>query len=343
MPFTSVDIAHELNRASDDYFKAAGIKEKTLERKKTQEHVRRALVDLEEDGLCERRVNGKPLQKITKSDLQSAFKGTIEIYCWLLPHMPAEERIQKQWQEAKDAETDRRQVAFKFSPVKIFKSLGVPVDPDRLEESIVSAREQFERAVNSIREKFSYTFTDSKDDTSKNLTETSPNFPPITGGANQHTSTPPGRGASTPPGRGGSSLLTEKIVENIEEKKTSSTSLPSPPKVATDSDRRMRRPPQSEQKHYPLTLAELRQRDPATTEKFVHRLVDAILDYCTPRVSANDLAKIDIDQTIAAMCIESFATGPRNHGVGLLLSRVPAIAVTWCQGDDDAEENRHSA
>lgn len=77
---------------------------------------------------------------------------------------------------------------------------------------------------------------------------------------------------------------------------------------------------------WPLTTAEVQKIDPAVDGPFVLRLVQetiqAALSADVPTDEVNDPA-------IAAAVLESVRTGPKKHGAGLLLSRVPRIVITW--------------
>ncbi len=83
---------------------------------------------------------------------------------------------------------------------------------------------------------------------------------------------------------------------------------------------------------FPLTMAEIRKHDQAVDEVFVRGLVSKTIQHCLSNASFPDgkISKIT-DANMARMCKESYATGPPKHGTGLLLSRVPPIAVSWAQ------------
>lgn len=81
---------------------------------------------------------------------------------------------------------------------------------------------------------------------------------------------------------------------------------------------------------YPLTRAEIRRHDPAVDDLFVIRLMQTCIQQC---LSSREFpqGKLDLvtDKVVAKACAESYATGPRNHGSGLLLNRVPPILISW--------------
>ncbi len=65
------------------------------------------------------------------------------------------------------------------------------------------------------------------------------------------------------------------------------------------------------QSEYPLTIAEIRKRDPATDEMFVLRLVHTTIQHCMshPKFPEAELPKIT-DKVLSKACAQSFATGP---------------------------------
>ena len=91
-------------------------------------------------------------------------------------------------------------------------------------------------------------------------------------------------------------------------------------------------PPLQTQSEYPLTKAEIRKHEAAIDDTFVRGLVAKTIQHClsSKEFPPEKLEKIT-DKNIARMCKESYATGPPDHRAGLLLSRVPAIAVSWAQ------------
>lgn len=70
---------------------------------------------------------------------------------------------------------------------------------------------------------------------------------------------------------------------------------------------------------WPLTLRAAQAGDPATGAEFVVRLARETVAVAGPMTDAE----------LAKAVKHSYRTGPRDHGAGLLLSRVPAIAQTW--------------
>jgi uncharacterized protein YdaU (DUF1376 family) len=83
---------------------------------------------------------------------------------------------------------------------------------------------------------------------------------------------------------------------------------------------------------FPLTIAEIRKHDPAVDEVFVRGLVGKTVQYClsSPQFPDDKINRLT-DSMISKLVRESYNTGPPGHRTGLLLSRVPPIAVTWAQ------------
>jgi hypothetical protein len=120
--------------------------------------------------------------------------------------------------------------------------------------------------------------------------------------------------------RGGKSPKSESESESYAETKTEAEAAPMPP-LQTQSE-------------YPLTLAYLRERDPATDPMFVLRLVQEttqkLLSIGEPGWPAERIEKATADCWMKHACKKSMDTwaGKSAHGNGLLLSRVPNILVT---------------
>lgn len=126
-------------------------------------------------------------------------------------------------------------------------------------------------------------------------------------------------------------------VAKHREKRTSNVTVTPQSRADTETEQRQSRdgafappperlPPQSATE-YPLTREELRTRDPATDDFFVLRLVQTTYQAL---ISAGDMAPFD-DEDMANAVRESYKTyrGKREHGNGLLLSRVPQIILGW--------------
>ena len=116
-----------------------------------------------------------------------------------------------------------------------------------------------------------------------------------------------------------------------------------PPDTDTDTEQIQRQktpplPPLPTASEYPETAAAVREKDPACDDLFVRRLVATTVQAALsdPAVPDGEVDKIT-DAIMADAVRESFKTfnGRRQHGTGLLLSRVPQIVKNWCKEPDE--------
>jgi hypothetical protein len=77
---------------------------------------------------------------------------------------------------------------------------------------------------------------------------------------------------------------------------------------------------------FPLTKQAVREHDAGINRGFLDRLVSEVLQAAA---SNNIDASRVTDQAIARAIEESYRTGPKRHGTGLLLNRVPEIICAW--------------
>ena len=85
--------------------------------------------------------------------------------------------------------------------------------------------------------------------------------------------------------------------------------------------------PQVSPAEWPQTAAAVKAVDAAANGIFVNRLVQATIQAAISDGNVN--VNLVNDQAIAQAIAYSIQTGPKRHGAGLLLSRVPEIIVTW--------------
>lgn len=91
---------------------------------------------------------------------------------------------------------------------------------------------------------------------------------------------------------------------------------------------REQKPPAADLKGYPQSSAAIREHDPGINGEFCLKLVAA----CQDRAKRDGISgKIVNDKTIALAIRESYETGPKNHGSGLLINRVPEIIAHWAE------------
>ncbi len=85
--------------------------------------------------------------------------------------------------------------------------------------------------------------------------------------------------------------------------------------------------PQVSPAEWSQTAAAVKAVDAAANGIFVNRLVQATLQAAISDGNVN--VNLVNDQAIAQAIAYSIQTGPKRHGAGLLLRRVPEIIVTW--------------
>lgn len=174
VPLTPGDIVQELWKAAREYYEGAGIKaneKEWLALKETKEHLRRALMELEEDGVA-LRTDGKgtPLCKLSESELRRLPSGRTRIYFWLIPHAANQENVVGEWQDRQEAaftpdgsdEPENTEVAKPWLPpppiwqiLKVFQiaspdkaQMSDPTYQKLVEEGRVAARKVFMEVVN---------------------------------------------------------------------------------------------------------------------------------------------------------------------------------------------------
>ena len=309
------DIADELQKAAARYYRKAGVmldKPAFDQLRPGPTDMRRALAQMEEDGICERRYKGTTLRSMPVKERQSRLNGKIDLYVWLRPKEANPENVKQEYQESANLQLSQSSLP-EISMSQIIKHFQK--ESERLSLYLRHLKPEQQKAVSEAWEGFLQVVKECL----------------------------PEADAQCLPEAVTQSL--PSIREEIEEEILTETPPPPPPvqEQSEDPTTRMRRTAKANS--YPLTLAELRAHDPAVKEAFVKRLFSDTVNYCEkhPDFPKKALAHIT-DRTLAAMCKESFATGPKNHGIGLLLSRVPAIAITWSQENEPTTESeRRSA
>lgn len=104
----TADIADDLMKAAAKYYRDAGIllDKAAYEalRPGTQE-MRRAIADMEEDGICERRYKGKPVRDMPLKERQARLNGKIDLYFWLRPRKAQADIVRQEYEQARETET----------------------------------------------------------------------------------------------------------------------------------------------------------------------------------------------------------------------------------------------
>lgn len=102
-PVTSQDIAEGLQHAAVEYYRGAGIaltKQQIADLITDRANLRKALSEMEDDGMCERRVEDKPLKSIPIGEREAKLNGKVEIYVFLKPRKADTEVIRREFAES---------------------------------------------------------------------------------------------------------------------------------------------------------------------------------------------------------------------------------------------------
>ena len=98
------DIIKELHAVAIKYFKDGGIQatdEELVRLRESKETIRRALADLENDGVALRTdAKGTPLSKLTPAELKRLPTGKTRLYFWLRPKNATEATVEQEWKMA---------------------------------------------------------------------------------------------------------------------------------------------------------------------------------------------------------------------------------------------------
>lgn len=103
VPLAPNDIIKELHAAAIKYFRDGGIEateEDLAKLRETKETIRRALQELEEDGVCQRTdTKDTPLSKLTPAELKRLQSGKTRLYFWLKPQNATAKTVAQEWAE----------------------------------------------------------------------------------------------------------------------------------------------------------------------------------------------------------------------------------------------------
>jgi len=141
VPLSSADILNkdQINRVS--YYRAGHVKGRLDNLRETFAHLRRALVELEEEGVCqrERRSDQKPLRELPEDERRALKAGDIQIRRWKTIRQPAEHIVRRQYedevtlaQSARVAKSDYSNSAFTRGDARriMYTAKGLGVDSD---------------------------------------------------------------------------------------------------------------------------------------------------------------------------------------------------------------------
>jgi hypothetical protein len=287
VPMRLSDVAKELREIEKDYYSQAGIAPPAAT---TDWNVRRAYRELEEDGVCQRSINGHPLAP--ESKLQSK---DIQIHVWFEPRKP-ERQIIKRTRIRQDPVPVQTGLFDRRILRQIEKLL--PSDDPRVYEFLKLAQSDLEhaKALSQALARAAAVFTESLPLGELRLEKSdvgATTIPKVGRGRHEKSDV----GATKTPAHN-----KEAIHLLIEEPPTSAAAALCNVAAAAPA--------------LPLTLAEIQKHDPSADDSFACRLYSKTIAKCP-----------DLTDQILALCIaESYAT-EKNHGTGLLLHRVPRIAV----------------
>lgn len=102
----------------------------------------------------------------------------------------------------------------------------------------------------------------------------------------------------------------------------------------TESEAETPQPALNGTAEFPAVLAEIRKHDAAADDVFARRLMMTVVQSAlsNPKFPRDQLDNLT-DENVARCVAESYRSGPKNHGTGLLLNRVPGIVLTWSLED----------
>ena len=297
VPMRIPDVVKELRKVEQEYYQEAGIESPAAT---SDWNLRRAFRELEQDGICERRLNGKPVLPESNLHLQTK---EIQIYVWFEPHKPERQIVKRTRirQEPVPVQTglfDRRILR------QIEKLL--PTDDPRVAAYLKLAQSDTEHAqeVAKALARAAVLFNESLPLGEIQIVKSDL-------GATKKGKVGPGRHEKSDLGATKQAPHTKEET-NTETLKAASAAVSKEDEVAKKDELK----PKTEA--LPATVAEIQKHDPATGFKFANRVFQATFKNC-PTLTDDRLA----------LCVkESYATGPKNHGAGLLLHRVPEIAAT---------------
>lgn len=325
VPMRVPDIVKELREAEKRYYQAAGIEAPAAV---SDWNLRRTFRELEQDGACERRIGGKPIQKH-----DPAQRKEIQIFVWKQPRKPDYQTVKRTRMQHEPIPLqqnlfDRRimniarqiQKIFKYDDPRVFEYLKLAEsDPKKAEivaTALAHAAAKFTEELQVYQEEF-----ESK---RENLHVVDARVEKSDLGAPKKTKVGPG---STEKSDLGAPKIAPLIGSKNPSNKTtpSSSSVDTAGKVDDDFPTKDQKTPENQ---YPLTTKTIAEHDPAVTDGFVQRLAETTIKACE-NSSKWPKSKLSIlnDKVLQALVVESFRTGPRNHGTGLLLKRVPQIAI----------------
>lgn len=185
----SMDIVEELFQAAIAHYRGAGITPKPIKKGRTEEletgweylretrqSIRRALEDLEEDGVCERQSrDGTPLRELTEAELRRLPAGSGQLHVWAKPRPTKPENVRAEWEERlnRASEEKANDVAIGWLPTSSIQLIlntvaktipGISLFPEKptraeIEDPLYQSR--FQKAWEIAARSFANAWTDS--------------------------------------------------------------------------------------------------------------------------------------------------------------------------------------
>lgn len=316
IPFTPAHIIDELNRVTEQYYQTAGI---TLtdadkdQRYLDNRDVRRALAEMEEEGICKRTTpDGRLFRDLTQDEREKLPQGNTWIYFFFRPTNEDPERVRERFEAENQGPIPPPP---SNTAAKILKFFNLKFDRERASTD-ASYLERIERGRLRAQEAFLAAFEEPAEE--DGTISRSPEEEAKVDEEGTATWSPDGTATRSP------EAVPPSLIERNIEIKTAAAAAVSKP-VAPEE------PEQQQQRYsFPITAKTIRDRDPGADSGLVKRVVAAVFKAVEQhRIPlGTDQAN---DQAIAAAVEESYNTyrGKQEHGPGLLIHRVPEIIVMW--------------
>jgi hypothetical protein len=311
VPMRLPDIAKELREVEKEYYWDAGIEPPPPT---TDWNLRRAFRELEQAGIAERQIDGRPVQP--QDSMQSR---EIRILVWYEPRKTQKQVVKQN--RIKAEPVPLQEGLFQKAMLRKIKSVLGADDPQivaflKKAESDPAAAEVVAHALANASQAFRDELAVTPEKSDATATKTG-KIVALTSEKSDATAT-----------KNESLYRKLNYSLNKQERGTSSSAVL---EQAKDDDAVPSLPDQN-QDQFPLTLAAIRKRDPACSPAFASRVVETTIQTCIDSSAfPQSQLRLLTDKTISVLVRESFRTGPKNHGTGLLLHRVPQIAIAKAQ------------
>lgn len=181
VPVVAADIVKELNQVARKHYRHIG---ETYTDTIKKEHMRRALTEIEAEGLLDRRVAGKPITQLTEEERQR-ITDAVELWVFLKPHSPSKSAIQDDWLVEEETQPEPPPSwAPRFTVAQLIR--GFEIEDDDITEFLRSCENDPARqeiltgCIAKAREAFlsqlqtNYFYLEQKANTTEGVTESRP-------------------------------------------------------------------------------------------------------------------------------------------------------------------------